>query len=149
MPTVILRRLRGVLISTVLWTIPWAVLGLAIGLWLTFGQSEFVVTATLAIPGGLPAVTALAGAIAGALNGLVFSLLVAVGERRGSVERIRPWRFALWGSLATFAVGALMSGELLLGAAFALGGAAMSAGVLSLARRGSLGGEEPPPELPP
>jgi hypothetical protein len=136
MAGVLIRRVRGVLVSITLWALLGTLLGAGVGLWFALGPSAdtFFISGPR-VPGGLPGVFALAGAITGALNGLVLALLIALAERRGSVDTIRPWRFALWGGLATFIVLTWALLDPLPAAAFAAVGAGLSAGMLLLARR--------------
>ena len=82
MVSVLVRRLRGITISIGIWGVIGAVLGAGAGLWMTYGsRGTMIVFSRPGLPVGLPGFFALLGAIRGALNGLVFSLLVMLGER--------------------------------------------------------------------
>jgi hypothetical protein len=102
-----LRRLRGLAVSMLLWSVPWTVLGALIGLVLVSDpfQSTFGVTVFghPNFPGGLPTALALLGSLVGAINGLVFGLLLMLGERKRAFTELRQHRVGLWAAVATAA----------------------------------------------
>src|SRR5829696_4741522 len=103
MTSIIGRRVRGVLVSVLLWSVPWTLFGVACGTALALGATSWhAVAFEPSLPGGLPTALGLVGLITGALYGLLFSLVLAAAERRGSVDTLPAWRFGLWGALATF-----------------------------------------------
>ena len=84
-----LRRIRGAVTVAVAWAAIWFLIGALLGWplqWFTDSQRATTV---------LGSWTAL-----GCISGLVFAQLLAWLERGQSIERLRPSRFGLWGTLA-------------------------------------------------
>lgn len=97
----ILRRLRGVLRTTVATCIPWTVLGLLVGVIFQSGRGpDAYMVLGRPVP-GFVAMCVIAGALVGIVNGLTFSMLVLAAERGKSIEQLRGWRVATWGAVAT------------------------------------------------
>ncbi len=129
-----MRRVRGIVVSMLLWAVPWTLVGLAIGVALT--RMGVVWISPFPERLGVPGVLALIGATIGAINGLAFALLMMVAERKRTAETLSVGRVGLWGAIATGAVAALVFPPViaLAGAAVGFGAAAAMA---YLARRSS------------
>lgn len=130
------RRLRGLIGTTLLACIPWTVLGVMTGFVLQLRLIPNVsVWLARPIPGGLPVAFGLAGVIIGAINGLTFAALLFATERGKNFDDVRGWRFGVWGALAT----ALTLGVVFQSPIAAAGGGILGAigglGALMLARR--------------
>jgi hypothetical protein len=96
------QRLRGFLGTTIAACIPWTALGLFAGLVFQFDLIPGVHGALgRPIPGGFVTLGLFAGVVIGLVNGLTFSSLVLATERGKQVEDLHPWRFAIWGAIAT------------------------------------------------
>lgn len=134
-----MRRLRGILRTTIAGGLAWSALGLLLGalFQLKLGPATYVALGR-EVPGGLATACAIAGALVGIANGLAFSFLVVATERGKRIEQLRRWRFGLWGTVATgLPVGLLLQSPLIAG----IGGAIGAAGALAtlwLARRAQL-----------
>ena len=131
----LMRRLRGVLMSMLFWAIPWAVFGVGVGFAFQFGLIP-VDLITPRVPGGLPTLFGLSGAILGAVNGLSFALLLLLAERNRGLESLRAWRVGAWGAIATSATIWLALREPLVAMGFAVPGFLVGASALWLARHG-------------
>lgn len=132
----LLRRLRGLVGTAVIWGAGWfglSAVGWGIALW---GQAPLGVIFNLAAGVGL------AGAIAGA----GFSIVVGIAERKRSLDELSFARFAIWGALGGILVGLPFVAEIASSGLMAvfgiLGGlgATSAAGSLALARMG----DDPP-----
>jgi hypothetical protein len=150
----LLRRLRGLTGTALLWAVVWLPIGLVIG----------VIRAATLPPvdvGGAPphplgfllkviAVVTLAWTTWGAISGFVFGLLLTVTERQRDVDGLSVRRTAIWGSLGAMALPATILGLFLLQApsfdlitpalwtlaVSAALGAGCAVGTLALAKRG-------------
>jgi hypothetical protein len=127
---VLLRRLRGLMISMLLWSAPWTAFGALIGVAYMLGLFPGTVMLGSAIPGGIPVALGLAGAIVGAVNGLVFGILIMIAERRNAVSELRASRIGAWAALATAGTVLMISQKPMVAAVFAVIG--FLAGVLAL-----------------
>ncbi len=97
-----LRRIRGALVIAALWAVTWGLVGIAIGLvkWYRGDLFDvFPVPATFALR--LILERSEWFVVVGAINGLLFALVLALAERRQSVATLSLARFALWGGVAT------------------------------------------------
>jgi hypothetical protein len=123
-----------------IWSVPWAALGLIAGL--AFSAGAFAgLSVETNFPGGIVPAMATAGAITGAINGLVFGVLLMLGERNRRISEMRASRVGLWSALASTATMYLGLGELVpVAAAGVLG---FVGGVLAL--RIAARGERPDP----
>jgi hypothetical protein len=97
-----LRRGRGILTSMLIWSIPWAALGLSIALAVIAGAFGSM-SITTDFPGGLVPGLTVAGAIVGAINGLVFALLLMLAERNHDLAQMRLTRVGLCGAIGSAA----------------------------------------------
>ena len=131
----LMRRLRGVLMSMFFWAIPWAIFGVAVGFAFKLGYIPYDIVAPR-IVGGLPALFGLAGAILGAVNGLSFALLLLLAERNRGLESLRAWRVGAWGALATALTIWLALREPVVACVSAVPGFLAGASALWLARHG-------------
>ncbi len=86
-----LRRIRGVLVMAALWALTWGVVGVLIGLFKWYR-------------GDLIDSIGRWFGVVGAINGLLFALVLAIAERKQSVATLSLARFALWGGVATLVV---------------------------------------------
>ena len=134
----VLRRLRGLGVATLIGASIWGLLGLLVGLAIMIAMGVGVmrtIFVTSPIPGGLVGATTLLGTIVGAINGLSMGILVLATERGHSLDGIPRWRFGLWGAAATGATVYMVMREPLIAVACAVIGGAASVGALALARR--------------
>ena len=131
-----LRRIRAAVTMGLLWAIPWAVIALLIGMVVDPDES-------------MDEMWFLIGAYPGFLGGVIFSIVLAIAERRRNLSDLSVKRFGLWGAAAGLVVGVL---PFLLGTpspdvnvarlatigigSFTAMSAASAAGSLALARRG-------------
>lgn len=98
-----LRRLRGIGGIALTWSLIWAGLGAAIviGRLVLYG-SPFVVTRPAILTTALT-VAAVYG-IYGFEVGMLFGSVLALAERRRTIEQLNAWRIAGWGAVAGAAV---------------------------------------------
>jgi hypothetical protein len=92
---VLLRRIRGLVISATTWAVVFAAVGLA-------RLSVYGILGTLYPTGpegllGIVRRVALNGALAGLASGAVFATIVMLAERRRDFTALTGRRFALWG----------------------------------------------------
>ncbi len=146
---ILLRRLRGIAASALVWGAAWAVLGASalVGITLVSGMStpraELGPTYLVGLFGmGL----AFFGKV-GAMSGALFAAAVAFGERRHTFASLRTGRMLLWGALGGAALpwlvglGSLAAGTdeairlLVIGGIGAVLGAGSAWAMLGLARR--------------
>jgi hypothetical protein len=134
-----LRRIRAAVTMGLLWAVPWAAIALLIGMVVDPDES-------------MDEMWFLIGADPGFLGGVIFSIVLAVAERRRSLSELSVKRFGVWGAAAGLVVGVL---PFLLGTpspdvdvarlativigSFTAMSAASAAGSLALARRGEKG----------
>jgi hypothetical protein len=126
----LLRRTRGALGVALTWGVVWAALFLVL-----FTIIGLVHPQSVSEPGETPMGFALIGAGYGFFSGVVFALLLAVAERGRSISDLPLWRVALWGAVAPAAWPLLTQVNDAQGLIFAPAGAALSAGLVALARR--------------
>ena len=136
----LLRRLRGLGVAILVGAATWGLLGLAVGLAILVAVrlgplGGFFISTSPRIPGGLLGFTTVLGVIVGAINGLMFGLLLLAAERGHAIDRIPWWRFGLWGAAATGATAWLATQTPVIGAACAVLGGVASVGALVLAKR--------------
>lgn len=95
------RRVRGVVGMTAIWTVGWVLAMLPLRVW-----------DSLDLPASQRLGHFLHGvgysARWGALSGLSFALLMLLAERSGSLQDLRGWRLALWGTLAALVLPAIL-----------------------------------------
>ena len=131
-----LRRIRAAVTMGLLWAVPWAVVAVLIGM-------------VVDPDGSMDEMWFLIGAYPGFLGGVLFSVVLAVAERRRNLSELSVRRFGAWGAVAGLVIGVLPfmlgtpSGDIdvarlataVIGS-FTLMSAASAAGSLALARRG-------------
>jgi len=131
-----LRRIRAAVTMGLMWAVPWAIVAVLIGLVVDPDES-------------MDEMWPLIGAYPGFLGGVLFSVVLAIAERRRNLSELSVRRFGAWGAAAGLTVGVL---PFLLGTpsaeidvarlatvvigSFTLMSAASAAGSLALARRG-------------
>jgi hypothetical protein len=131
-----LRRIRATVMTGLLWAVPWALVAVVIGMVVDPDDS-------------MDEMWFLIGAYPGFLGGVLFSIVLAVAERRRSLSELSVRRFGAWGAVAGLAIGVL---PFLLGTpaahidvarlatvvigSFTVMSAASAAGSLALARMG-------------
>jgi hypothetical protein len=131
-----LKRIRAAVTMGLLWAIPWAVVAVLIG---------FIVDPD----DSMDEMWFLIGAYPGFLGGVLFSIVLAIAERRRNLSELSVRRFGAWGAAAGLVIGVL---PFLLGtpaahvdvarlatvviSSFTVMSAASAAGSLALARRG-------------
>ncbi len=94
-----LRRIRGVLVMAALWALTWGVVGVLIGLFKWY-RGDLIENVALSV---ILSIGRWFGVV-GAINGLLFALVLAIAERKQSVATLSLARFALWGGVATLVV---------------------------------------------
>ena len=133
--SMIRRRLRGVLRTTIAACMPWTVLGLLVGIVLQRGrESDVYMVLGRPVP-GFVALCVIAGVLVGIVNGLTFSGLVLAAERGKTVEQLRGWRVATWGAVATGGALGLLFQSVVIASIGGAVGAAGALGALWTARR--------------
>lgn len=131
-----LRRIRAAVTMGLLWAVPWAIIAVVIGMVVDPDES-------------MDEMWWVIGAYPGFLGGVLFSVVLAIAERRRNLSELSVRRFGAWGAVAGLGVGVL---PFLLGTpradidvarlatvvigSFTLMSAASAAGSLALARRG-------------
>jgi hypothetical protein len=98
---VILRRLRGVVLTALVWAVLWLPLGLGMGLYRYLRAP----LSDLGTPERIPAFpiiseTTLVWSAWGAVVGTIFALVLLGAERRHTLEELSSTRFAIWGALS-------------------------------------------------
>jgi hypothetical protein len=137
-----LRKCRGALglglLSAVAWAIIFALIAVVIG----------IVDPDSIDPGEGPLHVAPIGAVFGFVSGIVFALLLALGEGRKTLRDLSVKRAALWGMLGTAAYPLLtpVGDEAVL--IFGPIGAALAAVTVAVAKKGELGAPPEQPKLP-
>lgn len=132
MDSVFMRRLRAVLVMTVLWSVPWLFIGVAIG-------ANLMRVGAVMVPhrftGDLPVILGAMGGAIGAISGFGFALLLIFAEPTDSFAELRQWRVAQWGALSAAIVGfSIFEGAAMTFLSAALG-LLVAASCVSLARR--------------
>ena len=131
-----LKRIRAAVTMGLLWAVPWAIVAVLIG---------FVVDPD----GSMDEMWPLIGAYPGFLGGVLFSVVLAIAERRRNLSELSVRRFGAWGAVAGLVIGVVpfMLGTpsadvdvarlatVVIGS-FTLMSAASAAGSLALARKG-------------
>jgi len=104
----ILRRLRAVLVTALIWACLWLPVGLIIGIYRSFKLQSYE-----GVPWALPSLEQFLMAILvnvaawmtwGAFSGAVFAVLLASIERRRDVSALSVRRTATWGTLGAVAL---------------------------------------------
>jgi hypothetical protein len=137
-----LRKCRGALglslLSAGAWAIIFALISVVIG----------IVDPDSIDPGEAPLHVAPVGAVFGFVSGIVFALLLALGEGRKTLRDLSIKRAALWGMLGTAAYPLLTpvgnEAVLILGPI----GAALAAVSVAVAKKAELGSGREQPKLP-
>ena len=137
---IVMRRLRGLGLATLLGATTWGSLGLLVGLGVILAArlgliGGFAISTSPSIPGGVVGIATVLGVVVGAINGLVVGLLVLAAERGHALERIPWWRFGLWGAAATGATVWLVTQTPSIAAGCAVLGGVGGVAALALARR--------------
>jgi hypothetical protein len=138
----LLRKVRGVLGSGLIWGILWATVGAITG---------FLIRIT--IPGSMDPgenellVAALFGAI-GFVSGAVFGVLLSFAESRKKILDLSLSRAAVWGLLGSAALPLLTTMDNRLMFIFCPLGALSAAASVAMARRAVLRESEPPLNIP-
>ena len=131
-----LRRIRAAVTMGLLWAVPWAVVAVLLGM-------------VVDPDGSMDEMWFLIGAYPGFLGGVLFSIVLAVAERRRKLSDLSIRRFGAWGAAAGLVIGVLpfMLGTpsadidvarlatVVIGS-FTMMSAASAAGSLALARKG-------------
>ncbi len=130
-----LRRVRGAVSLATTWAITWgAASGVRGGLGMAVvGRLYDHPVSWTTMAGAF----ALAGALAGAVSGLGFAVIVAATGRRRSLDLLSPVRLGLWSALPACAIGAALFGmDPYFVTATTLFGVGAGAATMKLARRG-------------
>lgn len=135
MDSVLMRRLRAVLVMMGLWSVPWLFIGVAIGANL---MREGAIMIPHRFAGDLPVMLGAMGAAIGALTGFGFALLLLFAEPIESMADLSEWRVAPWGALSAAIVGfSIFEGAAMTVLSAALG-FLIAVTCTSLAKRGTL-----------
>jgi len=104
----LVRRVRGVLVTALVWAVAWLPVGLIVGVIraLTFPLPDYMLTPWMRITYFLRVVwiLSLTWMIWGAISGALFAMLVALLERRREVDTLSSRRTAIWGALGAMAL---------------------------------------------
>ena len=153
----LLRRLKAILISGLVWALSWIPLSLAAGILRYYRTPRYDLILDSRVPPPRPpalpiiAQEAAVWTIWAAVVGGLFAVILLAAESRRTLAELRLWRFAVWGALAGITlplsililivitegglnVGWQFSVILLLSGVF---GAACGAAMLRMARRAS------------
>ncbi len=110
---VVMRKLRASLVVAATWAVAWGALSL-IGIYAivlaTRTPADLAELASqMPILRSIPATAFVAGALFGFIAGLLFSLLLAVGEAQATSRRVTIARALMWGTVAGLGMGAAIS----------------------------------------
>ncbi|MDX2206461.1 MAG: hypothetical protein SFU57_02345 [Gemmatimonadales bacterium] len=141
----VMKKLRAALVVGATRAVAWGVLAM-VGLYAmvlaTRSPAELADLATrMSIAHSIPATAFVLGALLGFIAGLLFSLLLAVGEAQAASRRFTISRALMWGTVAGVGMGAtisLVTGWAVsseLAAVFLLSGGTAAAATLVTARR--------------
>ena len=137
-----LRKCRGALglglLSAGAWAIIFALISLVVG----------ILDPDSIDPGEGPLRVAPIGAVFGFVSGIVFALLLALGEGRKTLRDLSIKRAALWGMLGTSAYPLLTHVDDEAALIFGPIGAALAAVTVAVAKRGEFGAPPEQPKLP-
>lgn len=89
-----LRRIRAAVTMGLLWAVPWAIVAVLIGLVVDPDES-------------MDEMWFLIGAYPGFLGGVLFSIVLAIAERRRNLNELSVRRFGAWGAAAGLVIGVL------------------------------------------
>ncbi len=108
-----MRKLRASLVVAATWAVAWGTLSM-IGIYAivlaTRTPAEVAEMASrMGILHSIPATAFVAGALFGFIAGLLFSLLLAVGESQAASRRVTLARALMWGTVAGLGMGAAIS----------------------------------------
>lgn len=92
----ILRRLRGIFGMGLVWSFVWAVAGAAIGAFESFVLGR----APPQLGPRIVVASSVQWATYGFVLGTLFTIVLAIAERRRTLEQLSTWRLAVWGALA-------------------------------------------------
>jgi hypothetical protein len=90
----LLRRIRGIVGMGLTWSMVWALAGAAYGVTAVFVYDDLTPLADVVFP------SSISWATYGFALGSLFACVLAVGERRRSLEQLATRRMALWGGIA-------------------------------------------------
>ena len=131
------RRLRGLLASVTGGAIAGAIGGLAIGLLFLLVPGPKTITTTREFPGAVLIVPALWLALAGAVSGGAFAVLLMLTERGRAVAELRAHRTAIWAAVPSIAALRLAGASWTLVAIGGVVAAGIGAAATLLAKRGA------------
>jgi len=108
-----IRRVIAVITLAILWALEWVLLGAFFGVYQFYFWENYAILDPPFWAGPfwtVVLVTAISFAKVGALSGALFALVLALAERRQSVDKLRLTRVILWGIIGAW----LIPGTLLL-----------------------------------
>jgi cbb3-type cytochrome oxidase subunit 1 len=104
----LVRRVRGVLVTALVWAVAWLPVGLVVGVIraLTLPLPDYMRTPGMQLTYFLRVVgiLSLTWMIWGAISGALFAVLVALLERRREVDTLSSRRTVIWGALGAMAL---------------------------------------------
>lgn len=130
----LIRRLRGLLVSIVGGALAGAAAGAVLGLIFLLMPGE--ITIVPQFPGAALIVPSVWGAAIGAMSGGAFGVLLMTAERGRGVDELRPYRVATWAAVASAAALRLGGASWMLVAIGSGLAAGIGAGATMLAKRG-------------
>src|SRR5262245_29469477 len=126
----LLRKLRGALGMGLTWAVVWALIFYAIGTVIGIVDPDSI------DPGEEPIRISLIGGVFGLVSGVVFSTLLAAGDRNKKIRDLSLARAAIWGFLGTSVFPLISGADARMALIFGPIGAALAAGMVALAKRG-------------
>lgn len=141
------RRLRALFASVIGGALAGASGGLALGLLFLLVPGPKTITISPRFPGAVVIVPALWFALAGAVSGGAFAVLLMLTERGRGVVELRAYRTAIWAAAPSIAVLRLAGASWPLVAIGGAVAAGIGAGATLLAKRGATPAAEIQPRL--
>ena len=145
----LMRRLRAILVISVTWAIPWAVLGVLFGAYRYWDYQRNPTDVVVTLPSQIGWSVAL-GAIWRALSGAAFASILSIAERHSKLGELRMAHVTAWGATGSTMIPLITLGLIgasdplmvlplsfvaAVGAVSAALGAGLAAGTLGVARR--------------
>src|SRR5688572_13374023 len=96
----LLKRVRGIVGLGLIWSAGWAVVGFVYMTVLGLFMRRLVPEVTLPQQVGVVLLGTCLYAGYGFMTGLLFGTVLAIAERRRTIDSLKIWRIAVWGGIA-------------------------------------------------